>query len=48
MNDVPTRIELNRRNKLYYDAKSRILPELEIGQPVALQIPIEITTGTKE
>ncbi|KMQ86691.1 hypothetical protein RF55_14270 [Lasius niger] len=38
MNDVPTRIELNRRSKLYYDARSRNLPELEIGQPVAVQV----------
>ncbi|RLU19993.1 hypothetical protein DMN91_008552 [Ooceraea biroi] len=37
--EVPARIEHNRRkSKYYYDMKSANLPELEIGQPVALQL----------
>lgn len=35
--EVPQQIELNkRRSKLYYDAKARNLPELEIEQQIAV------------
>lgn len=37
--DVPDKIvENRRRNKRYYDRNSKILPELEIGTPVIVQI----------
>lgn len=37
--DVPAKIEANRkRSKLYYDRKTRNLPELSVGSPVYVQL----------
>lgn len=42
--DVPTEIEKNRkRSKLYYDRKTKNLPELDIGSPVYVQMNPELS-----